>query len=201
MLDLSFIGKDGFIIQYEDIISLIGYNICREFKSEGMSDEDILADYFNRDIESPIEFINKRCDINITNDEIYLSKKALRPNALYAFKIFDAAKRNGIKSLSVYSKQESKIIKWYLENVIDKIEIDYLYGDIIPIIQKKSNCTFITSDTEIIKRFSVENVPPFALTIIDDFKYVGDVFKYTDALREKGVFVGFTGIISAGLIL
>ena len=34
MVDFSFIGKEGVIAQYEDIISMIGYNVARYFKSK-----------------------------------------------------------------------------------------------------------------------------------------------------------------------
>ena len=58
MVDFSFIGKDGLIIQYEDIISLIGFNVAQYFHGKGVNDkldrmsvEDILKSYFNRQTE------------------------------------------------------------------------------------------------------------------------------------------------------
>ena len=39
MLDLTDIGKAGLIIQYEDIISMIGFNVARYFKDKGISEK------------------------------------------------------------------------------------------------------------------------------------------------------------------
>ena len=36
MIDLSFLGKDGLMIQYEDVISVMGFNVI----SEGVEDAD-----------------------------------------------------------------------------------------------------------------------------------------------------------------
>ena len=60
MVDISFVGKEGIIIQYEDIISMVGFNVIRYLRSKkanekamGMSVEDILLSYINREKESP----------------------------------------------------------------------------------------------------------------------------------------------------
>lgn len=34
IVDLSFIGKEGMIIQYEDIISLVGFNIVKYLRKK-----------------------------------------------------------------------------------------------------------------------------------------------------------------------
>ena len=206
MIDMSFIGKDGFIIQYEDIISLWGYNVLlqlRDTKLIGESDSDsLLLDYFNREIENPFDYILEKYHINFPIDTVYKSKKALRPNLLYAFKIPSAAHRNGIKNLLVYSNKESQIIRDYIVNEIPDVPITYVHGDVIPVIKQHPNCTFLTSNTDVIKRLQTESVPPFALTIVDTFMYVAPVVKeeFINSLREKGIFVGFTNILSAGLI-
>ena len=206
MLDLSFIGKNGFIIQYEDIISLIGYNVILTLKKQnlvqGMSDEDILLNYFNREINNPSEYIKQTYHIDFKIEDMYKSPKALRPNMYYAFKIFDAAYKNGITTLLVYSKRESNIIREYVNNQIPGIPIEYVYGDIVPILKEHYNATFLTSDVEEINKLSSSDVPPFALTIVDDFMYTAPVVnqEYVYTLRKKGIFVGFTGIISAGLV-
>lgn len=205
MLDISFIGKDGFIIQYEDIISLWGYNVLLTLKDkkliQGMSDEDILLDYFNREIEDPFEYIRTKYKLVFPIKMMYESEIVLRPNLLYAFKIIDAAFKNGIKDIIVYSKQYSKIIKEYIINMIPG-DVKYMYGDIVPILIDHPNCTYLTSSVSNIDTIKVSSIPPFALTIVDDFMYVAPTVKddYVEALREKGVFVGFTGILSAGLI-
>ena len=58
MVDLSSMGKAGMIIQYEDIISMIGFNVARYFRSKGvskkldnMSIQDVLLSYINRNDE------------------------------------------------------------------------------------------------------------------------------------------------------
>ena len=206
MIDMSFIGKDGFIIQYEDIISLWGYNVLlqlRDTKLIGESESDsLLLDYFNREIENPFDYILEKYHINFPINTVYKSKKALRPNLLYAFKILSAAHRNGIKNLLVYSNKESQIIRDYIVNEIPDVPITYVHGDVIPVIKQHPNCTFLTSNTDVIKRLQTESVPPFALTIVDTFIYVAPVVKeeFINSLREKGIFVGFTNILSAGLI-
>ena len=206
MIDMSFIGKNGLIVQYEDIISLWGYNVLLQLKSmkmvQGMSDEDILLDYFNREIENPFDYIKSKYHIEFPIDSMYKSQKALRPNLLYTFKLFNAAYQNGIKDLFVFSNKYSKIIQLYIQNEIPDVPINYVHGDVLPVIRQHPNCTFLTSDTSVVKRIHDNEVPPFALTIVDTFMYVGPIVNedYINSLREKGVFVGFTGILSAGLI-
>ena len=207
MVDLSFIGKNGFIIQYEDIISLWGYNTLLKLKETNLIDREsstdsLLLDYFNRDIENPFQYINEKYHINFPIDSMYKSPQVLRPNLLYAFKIFSAAYQNGIKQLFVYSNKGSSIIDNYIKNEIPDIPIQYVYGDVVPVIKQHPNCTFLTSNTNIIKRFVDESFPPFALTIVDTFQYVAPVVNesFVETLRGKGVFVGFTDILSAGLI-
>ena len=87
-------------------------------------------------------------------------------------------------------------------NEIPDVPITYVRGDVIPVIKQHPNCTFLTSNTDVIKRLQTESVPPFALTIVDTFIYVAPVVKeeFINSLREKGIFVGFTNILSAGLI-
>lgn len=207
MVDMSFIGKNGFIIQYEDIISLWGYNALLKLKEKNLIDgesstDSLLLDYFNREIENPFTYINEKYHVNFPIDAMYKSKQVLRPNMLYAFKIFLAAYQNGIKDLFVFSNKQSSIIDKYIKDEIPDIPIKYVHGDVIPVIREHPNCTFLTSDTNIIKRFVDEDFPPFALTIVDTFSYVSPVVKddFIDLLRRKGVFVGFTNILSAGLI-
>ena len=207
MVDISFIGKNGFIIQYEDIISLWGYNALLELKEKKLieresSMDSLLLDYFNREIEDPFEYIKQTYHIDFPLNMMYKSRKALRPNMMYAFKLFSAAYNNGIKDLYVHSNMKSEIIYDYVKNEIPNIPIHYTHGDIVPVIKQRPNCTFLTSNTNNIRKFTQENIPPFALTIVDTFMYVSPVVtdEFINKLREKGVFVGFTNIMSAGLI-
>lgn len=207
MVDLSFIGKNGFIIQYEDIISLWGYNALLKLKENKLIDREstadsLLLDYFNRDIEDPFTYINEKYNVNFPIDSMYQSHKVLRPNLLYAFRIFSAAYENGIKELYVYSNKESSIISNYIKNEIPDVPIKYIHGDIVPVINQHPNCTFLTSNTNNIREFVSRDISPFALTIVDTFQYVSPVVNdsFVELLRGKGVFVGFTDILSAGLI-
>ena len=118
MVDLSFIGKDGIIIQYEEIISLMGFNIHKAL-SKGMSEEDILLGYFNREIEDPSKYIEERCGSHISIDDIYLSKKILRPNCIYAFKFLEAANKNKVNNLAIYSNKYSEVIRNNIKGFFD----------------------------------------------------------------------------------
>ena len=207
MIDMSFIGKNGFIIQYEDIISLWGYNALLELKEKNLivgesSTDSLLLDYFNREIEDPFEYIKQTYHIDFPLNMMYKSRKVLRPNMMYAFKLFSAAYENGIKYLCIHSNMESKIIYDYMKNEMPTIPIHYTHGDIIPVIKQHPNCTFLTSNTNNIRKLLQGDTPPFALTIVDTFMYVSPVVtdSFIKQLREKGVYVGFTNIMSAGLI-
>ena len=56
MVDFSFIGKEGLIVQYDDIIAMVGYNVARYLKSKEynkdelgkMSTQDSWVSYINR---------------------------------------------------------------------------------------------------------------------------------------------------------
>lgn len=206
MIDLSFVGKNGLIIQYEDIVSLWGYNVILQLKKnmlvQGVSDEDILLDYFNREIQNPSKYIKEKYHISFPINQMYQSQKTLRPNALYAFKVLDAAYRNGIKNLMIYSSIQSEIIESCVFHQLPDVPIKYVYGDIVPILNSLPNATFLTSDVDVIQHIHDSDVAPFALTIVDDFMYTAPIVQgsFVDELRKKGIFVGFTGIISAGLI-
>lgn len=206
MLDLSLIGKNGMIFQYEDIISLTGFNIIRSLKPisekvRGMSDEDILTNYFNRSIQDPSEYIKTEYGISIPEESIYKSKIALKPNMLYAYRIIDAGTMNGMTSFYIHSNQYSEIIEENIKTTLADFNVKYVYGDIVPILRKKSNFTYLTSDVNNINKCMDVGVP-FALTIVDEYGYTNPCAlpEYADKLREKGIYVAYTGIISAGII-
>lgn len=204
MLDLSFIGKDGLIIQFEELISMTGYNVLLKLKSKndklrGMSDKDILLDYINREIENPSDYIRSTYQIDFPMDKVYQSPKALRPNLVYAHRMFDTAYKNGMRKLFVYSCEYSRVIEQFVQEAFGGINVQYIHGDIVQVMKDKVNSTFITSNTNVIR--SCQNVDqPFMLMIVDDFMYVASVFDIVDSLRNKGIFVGFTGVLSAGVI-
>ena len=75
MLDLQFIGREGLIIDYTDIVSMIGFNIAKYIRSKNtckkldrMSIEDILLSYINRSTEDISEWL-RTFDIEIDLDE------------------------------------------------------------------------------------------------------------------------------------
>ena len=56
MVDLTFIGKEGIIISYEDIVSLIGYNIAVYMRDNhyndtisNLSNRQLMLDYVGRE--------------------------------------------------------------------------------------------------------------------------------------------------------
>lgn len=206
MVDLSYIGRDGFMIQYEDLISLWGYNVLHNLKEKinvlrRMSDKDILLAYINREIEDPSEYIKKTYDIDFPMEKMYQSEKILRPNLVYASRLFDTAYKNGVTKLSVYSNQYSPVIESYVKQIFTEFHVDYKHGDLKPILRTMPNHTFITSNTNNIRQCGDYEVP-FVLSIVDDFMYVAPIImeNVADQLREKNIFVGFTGVISAGVI-
>lgn len=206
MVDFSFIGKEGLIIQYEDIISMIGFNIIKYFrankankKAMGMSIQDILLSYINRVDEDPAVWLQKEFGISLNIKDFLDSINTFQPNWLYSYKIIDAAYKNGLSKLIVHSQIESPVIKKFLSTFTAPIE--YSHGDIVPILEQNKNVTYITSLPSNIKR-CLEVKTPFALTIVDDFMYTADVVinKLEDKLRANNIYVCFTSIISGGLI-
>lgn len=206
MVDLSFIGKEGLIIQYEDLISLIGFNIMKYFRNQnandivcGMSVKDILLDYINRESEDVSKWIYEKFGIRCRTEDYLESINALQPNFLYSYKIFDSAYKNGIKNLIVHSENYSKVIEQFIATY--QLPIRYTYGDIVPVLNDNKNATFMTSLPSNIKKCLTVNVP-FALTIVDDFGYTSEIIinKTDEELRKRSIFVCYTSILSAGMI-
>ena len=206
MVDFSFIGKEGLIIQYEDIISMIGFNVIRYFRAKeaskkamGMSLQDILLSYINRENEDPAVWLKNEFGIDFNINDCLDSITVFQPNWLYSYKVFDAAYKNGVKKLMVHSDVESPMIKKILTTYTTSIE--YSYGDIVPVLEKNKNITYLTASPKNIQR-CLEVKTPFAITIVDDFMYTADVLtnKLEDKLRDTDKYVCFTSIISGGLI-
>lgn len=204
MIDMSFIGKEGLIIQYEDIISMIGVNVIKYFisrksneKACRMSFEDILLSYINRDSEDPAIWLKNEFDIDFDISKYTQSISTFQPNWLYSYKVFKAAHDNGLKNLMVFSDLYSPVIEKYIETY--QLPIMYVTGDICNVLKENINCTYLTSSTKNIKK-CLEVEVPFVLTICDDYMYTADILseKIDEKLRQKNVFVNFTSIISAG---
>ena len=207
MVDFSFIGKEGLIVQYEDVVSMIGFNVITYLRSKNvcnkaskMSEEDILLSYLNREKEDISAWLKREFDVDFDINEYLESIHALRPNMQYSYKVFDTAYKNGIKNLIVHSNQYSPIIEKFVTQSY-QLPVKYTYGDIVPVLNSNKNATFLTSNPNNIKACLNVKVP-MALTIVDDFMYVADILldKVDEQLRERNVFVCFTGVISAGII-
>lgn len=207
MIDFSFIGKDGLIIQYEDIVTMIGFNVIRYLKLKGVEQfagvslEDTLVDYINRQEEDPSIWLKNKFNIEFKMEQYLDSVNALQPILLYSYKVFHAANQEGIKTLILHSNQFSPVIRDFVKSY-QNTNIDYTSGDIIPVLESHSNTTFLTSSTMNIKKCLTIN-HPLALTICDDYGYLADIIEgdVIKKLRKKGnIFVRFTSVISGGMI-
>lgn len=207
MVDFSFIGREGLIIQWDDVIAMIGYNVARYLKSKGykndklceMSNEDILLSYINRPNEDPAIWLKENFDIEFDLNRYKDSIVTWQPNWAYPYRIIKAANDNKLQNLCIYYEKDIPIIRRYVETFDAPVE--YLSGDISKILSEKVNYTFITaSPTNIRKCLDLE--VPIAITIVDDFMPIADIVieDVATKLREKNKFVNFTGIVSAGLI-
>ena len=207
MIDFSFVGKAGMILQFEDIVSMIGFNIVRYFKLKGMESlrdydlKQMILDYVNREEEDYNKWVSNIIKTDIKLDSYIDSANAFQPSWLYAFKVFHSAYINGVKNLMIHSNEEIPIIRELMKS-FDIPTLKYVYGDIVPILNKNPNITYLTSlPSNIRKCLNVE--VPFALTIVDDYLYTADIVvneKVPDALKEKDIFVAYTGIFSSGFI-
>lgn len=207
MIDFSFVGKDGIIIQFEDIVSMIGFNIIRYFKLKGMESlrdydlKQMILDYVNREEEDYNKWVSDIIKSDIKLETYIDSVNAFQPSWLYAYKIFDSAYKNGITKLMIHSNDEIPFIRDLLPT-FNVPSVKYVYGDIIPILNQNPNITYLTSLPSNIKKCLDVNVP-FALTIVDDYLYTANIVvqdKVPDRLIEKGIFVAYTGVFSSGFI-
>ena len=207
MVDFRFIGRDGLIIQWDDVIAMIGYNVARYLKSNGykndklceMSNEDILLSYINREHEDPSKWLKDLFNIDFNPDNFKDSFVTWQPNWIYAYRLFKAANDNKLKNLCIYYEKDIPVIKEYMKTFIGSI--NYLSGDISVILSERPNYTFITASPSNIKK-CLDIEVPLAITIIDDFMPVADIVieNVADKLRENNKFVNFTGVTSTGLI-
>ena len=207
MIDLSFIGKDGLIIQYEDVVSAIGFNIisyminknkCTEAMKR-MSLEDILLSYLNRETYDINSWIKKEFSIDFNYMDAKDSVQMVVPNFIYPYKIIQEARKQNISELYLYSDEYLPGIEKMLKS-FETPSLKYIHGDLIPILSDKPNITYITSSPSNIEK-CLEIKTPFVLTIVDDFIYVKSIIerKIDEKLRKSGKFVFYTGILSGGI--
>ena len=208
MLDLSDIGKAGLIIQYEDIIGMIGYNVAKYFKGKGVSKkldstsiQDVLLSYINRkDMDYSI-WIKDEYGITVNPNDLLTSLLTMQPNLMYSYKVFSKAHEENINSLYIYSNMYSPIIEEATKSYGFE-GVEYIREDIIEFLKKHPNCTYLTSSIDNIKR-CVELDAPTCLVICDDYLYTSEIFtsKIDQSLKNKdNIILRFTRVLSAGII-
>lgn len=206
MLDFSFVGKEGLIIQYEDVISLIGFNVIRYLRAKnanekamGMSVEDILLSYINREKESPDIWLKDEFGVEFKVEDYLDSMNTFQPNWLYSYRVFDAAYKNGSKNLKIYSAYDSPVIEKMLPSF--QVPVEFVNGDIVPVLEKNKNATLITASEQTLKR-CLETDVPTAVVVVDDFLHLAPIVidKIDDKLRGRNKYVSFTSIVSGGFI-
>lgn len=206
MIDLTFIGKAGLVIEYDDIVSLTGMNIVNYLMEkdnslkvdDGMSSfEDILKSYIDREDKDFSIWIKQLIGLDVKKENFINSYRAFKPNLFYAYKLIPNAYKNGIKDLYIYSQYESDVIREYLKSF--EVPVGYVYGDIREVMKDKVNYTYITCDPENVRRCRDINTP-FAVTICDDYMSMLPIVRdhVDEELRKNGKFVSYTSILNAG---
>ena len=208
MIDLSFVGKDGLIIDYEDVVSVMGFNIIRYMimnnkcndAMKRMSLEDILLSYINRETYDINTWIKKTFGLDFNYLDAKESLHMVVPNFVYAYKVFQEANKQKMNSLYIHTNEYFKGIETTMLPSFEVPNLKYIHGDIVPILTNNPNITYITSNPSNIRK-CCDVKTPFVLTIVDDFIYVSEIVrdKIDVKLREQGKFVFYTGILSAGL--
>ena len=205
ILDWSYIGKEGLIIQFEDLVSFIGWNASEYINNAqgrpvSKTKDERLVEYINRlDYDIP-KYVKETTGVDTTMKQLINSKHAIPPNVLYAFRMFKAAVDNGLKNLLIHSNVYSQLLEEYVKSALPYAR--YVHGDIVPVLKDNPNCTYTTSNPTNIRK-CVDVGVPFALTICDDFMYVAPVVtddKLLNQLKEQNVFVQYTSIMGSGLV-
>lgn len=208
MLDLSSIGKAGMIIQYEDIISMIGFNVARYFRSKGvskkldsMSIQDVLLSYINREDIDYSVWLKKEFDVSINPDDFLSSFLTMQPNLMYSYKVFTSSHRENINSLYIYSDKYSPIAEQSVDSYGFK-GVKYIHGNLIDFLKEHPNYTYLTSSVDNIRKCS-ELTVPMVLLVCDDYLYTSELFssKLDEKIKQiPNIILRFTGVISAGII-
>ena len=207
MIDFSNVGKFGLIIQFEDIVSMVGFNVARYLKLKGLDSlkdkelGDLLLSYINRENESYEDWVTKETGKELKIESYIDSVNAFQPSWLYAYKVFWAAYKNGIKNLMIHSDIEIPFIQKDLLPTFNIPCVKYVYGDIVPILNARPNVTYLTASPKNIEK-CLDVKTPFALTICDDFIYTNEIIvkNLPDRLKENNIYVAYTGIFSSGFI-
>lgn len=201
MVDFRTVGSTGLIIQYEDIISLVGYNIITYLKSrginnakvEGMSDKDILLAYVNRTEPDISKWIKDTFNIDCSTEYFADSEMAFKPNNLYAYKVFSTAYKEKHSTLMIYSEFKSPVIEKYIES-FNVPTLQYVHGDIVNILDKNPNITIMTTMPATLEMCK-KSKAPFMIVLADDFMYVNP--KLQDELSGTNKIGMYTSIMSS----
>lgn len=208
MIDLTEFGKAGLILQYEDIISMIGFNVAKRFHQQGISKKldsmsigDVLLSYVNRTDEDYSIWLENEFGIKINKKEMLTSFLTMQPNLLYSYRVFSTAHIEKVNNLYIYSNDYSPIIEESTKHYgFDGIT--YIKEDIISFLNNNPNYTYITSSVDNIKRCT-DLKAPTCLVICDDYLYISDIFSSKVDKTLEGldnIILRYTGIISAGII-
>lgn len=207
MIDLTFIGKAGLVIEYDDIVSLTGMNIVNylmekdksiTLKDKRMSSfEDILMSYIDREDKDFSIWIKQLIGLDVKREHFMNSFRAFKPNLFYAYKLIPNAYKNGIKDLYIYNQYESDVIREYIKSF--DVPVGYVYGDIREVMKDRVNYTYITCDPDNVRRCRDIDTP-FAMTICDDYMSMAPIVRdhVDEELRRLNKFVSYTSILNAG---
>lgn len=211
MIDLRKIGADGLIIQYEELISMIGYNVAKSYRGKGISkklDEtditEVLLSYINRSDEDYAVWLKNEYGIDIPNKDILLeSFLTMQPNLMYSYKMFTTADAEKIQELYIYSEEYSPIaeesIKSYGIN-----NLKYIHQNIGEFLNRHPNSTLITASTKSIDVCRDVVSAPVCLVVCDDFmytmKHMVESGKESSIKDKSNVFLQYTSVISAGVL-
>lgn len=209
MIDLREIGNAGLVLQYEDIISMIGFNVAKQFKSNHLSEkldnmtiQEVLSSYLDREDEDYTVWFKKEFGFDVDKNELNSSFLSMQPNLLYAYKVFPAAHIERRDNLFIYSDIYSPIAEESLRTYGCK-EVKYIYSDLEKFIKEHPNMTFLTSSIKSINRVKDLNVP-LCLVICDDYRYTID-YLMTNKLdkeisQKENIFLRYTSVVSAGVL-
>jgi hypothetical protein len=209
MVTIDEVGKAGLIIQYEDLISMIGFNIAKQFRSNnlseklaGMSIQEVLASYLDRQDEDYSVWLKKEFDIDVNPDDMLSSFLSMQPNLLYSYKVFPASHNERNDNLYIYSDKYSKICEECTSSYGFK-GVEYIHGDIYNFIKEHPNTTFITASTKSIDVMRTVNTP-VCLVVCDDYQYTIEHMtknKIDKELSDKSnIILRYTSIVSGGII-
>lgn len=210
MVDLNDVGNAGLMIQYEDLISMTGYNIAKQFKANHLSEkldsmtvQEVLSSYLNREDEDYSVWLKKEFDISIDIKAMNSSFLSMQPSLIYAYRVFPAAHKEHNDNLFIYSDIYSPIAEESLQTYGCDGVVKYIHTDLAEFIKHHPNITFITSSTKSIDLIKDLGVP-ICLVVCDDYRYIIDHFvskKLEKEITSKGnIILRYTSIISGGII-